>query len=294
MRVRSAGNRWAHVVVALAAVGWPVPAFGLGDEKPAAGEVQKDIAYAAGGDQQKLDLYVPAEKGFATVVFTYGGGWHTGSRKSVAPVGEKLRALGFGCALLSHRLSPADKFPAHAEDVAAGFAWVKGHIAAEGGDPKRVFLMGHSSGAHLSLLIAADPKYLAKHKLGPADVAGVVGLSPPVDLEPRKDGKGFGDALMGGRGADAFRRDTDLMKTASPIRHVSKDLPRTILVVGEKDFPMLEGDAKAFVERAAAEKARASLFVTKGRDHMGVVRALLDDKSDVQEKVREFLGPPKD
>jgi acetyl esterase/lipase len=261
---------------------------------PKDGSVELDVPYADGGDQQKLDLYLPAKKGFATIVFTYGGGWHTGSRKSVAVVGEKLQSFGYGCALLSHRLSPKDKFPAQIEDVAAGFAWVKGHIADKGGDPKQVFLIGHSSGAHLSLLLAADPKYLAKHKLAPGDIAGVVGLSPPVDLEPRKDGKGFGDALMAGHGADVFARDPAVMRDASPIRHLSRNLPPVLLIVGERDFPMLEADAKAFVERAREQKATADSFVTKGRDHMGVVRALLDERSDVLERVQSFLSKPKE
>jgi acetyl esterase/lipase len=197
------------------------PALAAGEDKVRLPAVEKDIPYADGGDQHKLDLYLPAKKGFATVVFTFGGGWHTGSRKSVTPVGEKLQSLGFGCALVSHRLSPKDKFPAQIEDLAAAFAWVKKHVAEKGGDPERVFLMGHSSGAHLSLLLAADPKYLARHKLSPADVLAVVGLSTPVDIEPRKDGKGFGDTLMGGRGADAFSRDVAVMRDASPVRHVS-------------------------------------------------------------------------
>jgi acetyl esterase/lipase len=265
------------------------------DDKPAPlPDVEKDVPYADGGDQHKLDLYLPAKKGFATVVFTYGGGWHTGSRKSVTPIGEKLQSLGFGCALVSHRLSPKDKFPAHIEDVAAAFAWVKKHIAEKGGDPRRVYLMGHSSGAHLSLLLAADPKYLARHQLSPADVAAVVGLSTPVDLQPRKDGKGFGDALMGGRGADAFSRDVAVMRDASPIRHISKRLPPVLLVVGERDFPMLEGDAKAFVEKAKEAGADATLFVAKGRDHMGVVRSLLDEKSPVRDRVLEFLRRRKE
>ncbi len=254
--------------------------------------IEVDIAYADGGDQHKLDLYIPKREGFATVVFTYGGGWHTGSRKSVAPVGEKLQGLGYGCALLGHRLSPKDKFPAQIEDVAAGFAWVKKHIAERGGDPKRVYLAGHSSGAHLSLLLATDPRYIAKHELTPKDIAGVVGLSSPVDLEPRRDKTGFGDALMGGRGADVFSRDPNVMRAASPIRHVTKDLPPTLLVVGEKDFPMLEADAKAFAEKAAGVKAACAVFVAPKLDHMGVVRALLDDKSAVRGKVEAFLSGP--
>jgi len=262
-------------------------------KSPAQPAVEKDIPYADGGDQQMLDLYLPGNKDFSTIVFTYGGGWQTGSRKSVTAIGEKFQSLGFGCALLSHRLGPKDKFPSQIEDVAAGFAWVKKNIAAKGGDPKRVFLMGHSSGAQLSLLLAADRQYLAKHKLTPADIAGVVGLSSPVDLEPRKGGKGFGDALMAGRGADVFSRDTAIMKNASPIQHITKDLPPVFLVVGDRDFPMLEGDAKAFVEKAKAINVAAAMFVAKERDHMAVVRGVIEDGSPVLEQTLAFLNKPK-
>jgi acetyl esterase/lipase len=248
-----------------------------------------DVAYAEGGDEHKLDLYLPARKGFATIVFTYGGGWHTGSRKSVTPVGKQLQSLGYGCALVSHRLSPAHKFPAQAEDVAAAFAWVKKNIVAKGGDANQVYLMGHSSGAHLSLLIAADPKYLARHKLSPADVGGVIGLSTPVDVQPRKGGKGFGDALMAGKGAAVFSRDPAIMKDASPVQHVSKKLPRTLLVVGPRDFPLLERDAKAFAEKAKESGAEVSVFVAKKCDHMGTVRQLLEADSLIRERVLAFL-----
>jgi acetyl esterase/lipase len=260
-----------------------------GGAGPEGGSVELDVPYAPGGDAQKLDLYLPPQKGFTTVVFTYGGGWHRGSRKSVTPVGKALQALGYGCALVSHRLGPQEKFPAQAEDVAAAFAWVKKNIEAQGGNPRRVVLMGHSSGAHLSLLLATDPKYLAPHKLSPADVAGVVGLSTPVDLEPHPDGRGFGDALMGGRGADVFSRDVAVLKAASPLQHVSGALPPTLLVVGQKDFPMLEGDARAFAEKAKRVGREVPVLLGKGRDHMGVVASLLEDKSPIREQVLSFL-----
>ena len=102
------------VCVSLLALVLVAAAGRAADDRPAPlPAVEKDVPYADGGDQHQLDLYLPAKKGFATVVFTYGGGWHTGSRKSVTPVGEKLQSLGLGCALVSHRLSPKDKFPAH-------------------------------------------------------------------------------------------------------------------------------------------------------------------------------------
>lgn len=256
----------------------------------AAETVELDIPYAKLDEQQKLDLYLPEKKNFTTIVFTYGGGWHTGSRKSVTQIGEQMQRLGFGCALVSHRLSPKHKFPAQAEDLAAAFAWVKAKIEGKGGDLKRVVLMGHSSGAHLSLLLATDETYLARYGLSAKDVLGVVGLSTPVDLEPRDDKRGFGDALMAGRGADVFSRDVAVMKAASPIQHLSRNLPPALLIVGERDFPMLERDALAFAEKAGKANRAVSTFVAKGCDHMGVVRGLLDEDSEVSEQVLAFLG----
>jgi acetyl esterase/lipase len=279
-----------HMILLVGVLAGSAPVGELGQ----GGSIEMDVPYAEGGDQHKLDLFLPEQKGFTTIVFTYGGGWHTGSRKSVTRIGEQLQRLGFGCALPSHRLGPKDKFPAQAEDVAAAFAWVKKSIEARGGNPKRVVLMGHSSGAHLSLLLATDPQYLAKHKLSSADIAAVVGLSTSVDLEPRKDKKGFGDVLLAGKGADVFSRDAVVLKAASPIQHISKDLPPTLLVVGENDFPMLERDAQEFAEKAKKAGRAVTMFVGKGCDHMGVVRSLLEDRSAIRERVLAFLKKVED
>lgn len=257
-------------------------------------KIEADLPYVDDQkDEHKLDLYVPAKEKFTTIMFTYGGGWQKGTRKSVVTIGEAFRKVGYGCALLSHRLGPAAKFPAQAEDVAAGFAWVKSNIAKRGGDPARVVLAGHSSGAHLSLLVATDPQYLKVHKLSPKDVFGVIGLSTPTDLEPRESKSGFGDALMGGRGADTFGRDPKVLKEASPIQHLTKDLPPTLLVVGEKDFPMLEADAKAFAGKAKGLGVTVETFTAKGKDHMGVVAAVREEKEPIREKVNEFLAELK-
>ena len=264
-------------------------AFGCRAQAQQLPNVEMDIAYGKDDAAQKLDLYLPANKGFATVVYTYGGGWHAGSGKSSKPIAEKLQNLGYGCALISHRLSPPFPFPTHAEDVAAAFAWVKANIAKRGGNAKRIILAGHSSGAHLSLLIAADSRYLMKYKLSAKDILAVIGLSSPVDLEPKPDGRGYGDTLMGGRGADAFNRDVGLLKDASPIQHLSKTLPPTLLVVGERDFPMLETDAKAFAKKAEGFGLKVETMLASGKDHMGVARGMTDDTDAVFLRVAEFL-----
>jgi hypothetical protein len=123
----------------------------------------------------------------------------------------------------------------------------------------------------------------------PGDVRGVIGLSTPVDLEPRKDGKGFGDALLKGKGAVVFSRDAAVMKNASPVQHLSKKMPRTLLVVGDADLPMLEGDAKASAEKAKETGAKVSVFVATKCNHMGTVGQLIEPDGLVLERVRAFL-----
>jgi dipeptidyl aminopeptidase/acylaminoacyl peptidase len=84
------------------------------------------------------------------------------------------------------------------------------------------------------------------------------------------------------------------MRRASPIQHVSKELPPTLLIVGEKDFPMLARDARTFAEKAKGVGREVTTFVAKGCDHMGVVRSLLEDRSPVREEVLAFLKKLED
>jgi acetyl esterase/lipase len=247
-----------------------------------------DIRYAR-EPIQTLDLYLPAGTGFITVVYTYGGGWHSGSGKSSRPIAEELVRLGYACALVSHRLFPPDPFPAPVEDLAAAFAWVKSNIASRGGNPKKVLLAGHSSGAHLSLLLATNPKYLLAYHMTPGDIRAVIGLSTPVDLSRHPDGLGYGDVLLSGHGGDPFRRDEALMRDASPISHVSQGLPATLLVTGESDFPMLAADAHTFARKASGFGDRVRVVVVPGRDHMGVARGMIDDRDVVLTTVQEFI-----
>ena len=251
--------------------------------------VEEDIRYGKEAESQTLDLYLPGTNNFTTIVYTYGGGWHSGSGKSSRPIAEKLQALGYGVALVSHRLSPPYYFPAHAEDLAAAIAWVRSNIAARGGSPGRIVLAGHSSGAHLGLLVATDPKYLAAHGLKRSDITAVIALSAPTDLSPRSDGRGYGDALLAGHGADAFKRDPVLMKDASPVSHVCAGLPPLLLLVGEQDFPAIDGQTREFARKAEAAGNIVEFALIPGKDHMSMARGMTDANDPVFVRVLAFL-----
>src|SRR5262249_56357633 len=80
-------------------------------------------------------------------------------------VGEFLARQGIGVVLPNYRLSPEVKHPEHVKDIARAFAWTRAHIAQYGGDPDKIFLAGHSAGAHLVALPSTPRPYPPPHAL---------------------------------------------------------------------------------------------------------------------------------
>jgi len=113
--------------------------------------------------RQKLDVYEPSQKldrAAPVVVFFYGGSWQFGERRNYRFVGQALADHGIVAVLPDYRLYPEVTFPGFVEDGAKAVRWTHDNIARFGGDPSRVFLMGHSAGAHIATLLALDEHYL--------------------------------------------------------------------------------------------------------------------------------------
>jgi acetyl esterase/lipase len=138
--------------------------------------------------RQKLDIYQPASAapagGWPTVVFFYGGSWNSGERASYKFVAEALAARGVLTLVADYRLYPEVRFPDFLNDTALALAFGFSESARLGGNPKRVFVMGHSAGAYNAAMLALDPRWLAPTGHTPAELAGWIGLAGPYDFLP--------------------------------------------------------------------------------------------------------------
>ena len=154
---------------------------------PRAGiNVTQDLAYSD-GLRHTLDVYSPRQgvTPVPVIVFFYGGGWETGDKAMYGFVGASLAERGVVVIIPDYRLHPAVQFPAFIDDGAAVVAWAHANAAKFGGDPHRLFLMGHSAGAQIATLLALDPAYLRSASLTPdRDICGVIGLAGPYDFLP--------------------------------------------------------------------------------------------------------------
>ena len=182
-------------------------------------------------NRQKLDIYLPkVNVGQTTnalkkvIIFYYGGNWDSGERADYKFVGEALSAQGFVVVIPDYRVYPEVLFPEFMADPASAAKWVKANINQYGGDPNKVFLAGHSAGAHIAVMLALNAEYLAKQNLAPHDFSGVIGLAGPYDFLPLKS-----DRLKA-----IFGDETEQWKS-QPINFVDGKNPPLLLAVGKKD-----------------------------------------------------------
>jgi len=98
-------------------------------------------------ERQRLDVYRPSLHARPVLVVFHGGGFIRGDKSQCINIGFWGARAGFVTVLASYRLAPDVRWPSGPEDVIAVWRWVQAHIAAFGGDPARVVLMGESAGA---------------------------------------------------------------------------------------------------------------------------------------------------
>lgn len=133
--------------------------------------VLSDLSYGPDADQA-VDVYLPDTLSAQSpvLVMVHGGGWIIGDKTNDRVWEEKQAhwgALGYVFASVNYRMLPDAPVAVQASDVASALKFVQDHAAQWGGDPAQLVLMGHSAGAHLAALIAADRALQAKAGLAP-------------------------------------------------------------------------------------------------------------------------------
>jgi acetyl esterase/lipase len=284
------------LVAALASL---LPLFAAGSVAPSP---ERDVAYGTDA-AQRLDLFTPDTRNFPVVIFVHGGSL-TGGDKADADYGkvcDAFPAAGVGCVNVNYRLLPAAAWPAPADDVAAAIEWVHANIAARGGGPKQLFLLGHSSGAMLVALVGSDARFLARHQLTTDVLRGVMPMGSIMwddDLRQsiEKNGRERVDA--------AFTRDPRGLAFGSlenyesqwPINYVRAGLPAYHFLIAESEQvnpPILKTNRK-FVDDSRARGNRAELTVFTGRTHYSNIRQLHQPGDQVFATVLAFVkGIPR-
>ena len=257
----------ARIFVAALLAGCSSDPLALLDRITPGGAAVRGFAYGADA-RQALDVYRPAAAlvpgaRVPVVVFFYGGRWQGFARSQFRFVGEAFASRGYLAVLPDTRVYPDVVFPAFVEDGVQALRWVEDHAAEHGGDPGRVFLAGHSAGAHVAALLALDARWRTGAGVPAAHLAGFIGMSGPYDFLPFADADVR--ALMG---PEAGWPETQ------PIRFVSPDDPPTLLQYGLRDDLVFPHNARNLQAALRAQGVPAGLIEYPSLDHYGVVASL--------------------
>jgi len=210
-----------------------------------------------------LDLYLPtAGKNHPVVVFFFGGGWDSGDKASYKFVGAALADAGIIAVVPNYRLYPRAKFPAFMQDAAQAVAWARAHAPDWGGDPERLYVVGHSAGAHIAVLLALDDEYLRQAGGSSRWLSGAVGLSGPYNFLP------FTEDYLN----DLFGPAANFPRT-QPINYVRADAPPLLLMHGLRDQRVRPANTRSLAAAMQAAGGRVTTHYFEQAGHSDLVAA---------------------
>jgi acetyl esterase/lipase len=223
---------------------------------------QTDLVYGP-APANTVDLYLPRHADRTPiVVFFFGGGWNSGDKSSYKFVGAALAAAGVIVVMPDYSLYPGAKFPRFMQDAAQAVAWTRAHAREWGGDPQQLFLVGHSSGAYIAILLALDQEYLQQVGGSSRWLRGVAGLAGPYDFLP------FTESYLD----DLFGPPANFPRS-QPINFVRTQAPPLLLMHGLRDTRVSPNNTRSLT--AALERIGAPVTTRyfPQADHADLVAA---------------------
>ena len=226
------------------------------------------------GASETLDLFIPPGATAAPMmIFIHGGAWRAlGKDDASAPAPA---FVGAGCiyAALGFDNIPAATLPAMADQVRRAVLWLAANAARFGGDPARLFVAGHSSGAHLcAVLLTTDWPALGQ----PPDLLkGGVCLSGLYELYP---------VLLSARGSYVHLSPAEV-DALSPLRHMGRVACPVLVGNGGRESPEFIRQAGAFAAVLAGMGRLAARAVVPELNHFQVPNQLNDAGTPLSQAV---------
>lgn len=244
-----------------------------GDARTQKGVIYSDAKDA--GVETSLDVYSPSSGADLPIIcWIHGGGWQIGNKERVDLKKRAFNEKGFVLVSINYRLHPETDYKGQAHDVAQAIRWIKMHAKEFGGTPERIFVMGHSAGAHLAALVSTDERYLKEQGLTLKNIRGVILLDGAAYDIPRQIELA---ALprMKQMYETVFTKDSKTQHDASPIAHVEKGKsipPFLILHIASRRDGKIQSEALANAINEAG--GNAEVISEPNKSHATINREL--------------------
>ena len=261
----------------------------LHEKEPYQGvKVERDVKYGD-ADRNLLDVFMPvsASQPRPVLIFVHGGAFVAGDRREPGtPFFDNIMLWavrnGFVGVNMTYRLAPQAKWPAGAEDIGSAVQWVANNIGERGGNPARIYLMGHSAGAiHVASYVSHPEFYEVKG----GGVAGAIMISGLYDLTAMQ----LGDPERAYFGADPSRYAEEsslqgLATTNIPLMIVAAEMDPAMFL---RQFALL----KDAICKTASGCPRA--LILPQHSHMSEVYSINTADTRLTDQILDFVKTGK-
>ncbi len=212
---------------------------------------------------------VRANEKLPAIAFFFGGAWMIGTvQDSVAPA-RYLAERGMVAVVVDYRVYCRNKVDIVEEiaDAKSAMRWLRAHADELGIDPNRLAASGGSSGGHIALSTAmfADLDEQTEDR-AVSSRPNLLALFYPCVDETTEEEKSYGAPAIGTHGEDV-----------SPLYHVQRGLPPTIIFVGTADT--MDAEDKSYCSKAQTSGNHCNVIEYPGAPHgFFVQRANKDNK----------------
>jgi arylformamidase len=222
------------------------------------------VAYGA-TPHEMLDIYPARRPSAPIMVFVHGGAWRAGRARDSSYGAEPFVRAGahFVVPDFINAIESGGDLMAMIEQVRRGVAWTARNAASFGGDPGRLYITGHSSGAHLGgcVLITDWEKDFG---LPPDTVKGATLCSGMYDLKPVRLSK-----------RSEYVKFTDTTEEALSIqRHLDRIRCPVTLLHGTLETPEFQRQSREFAAALKAAGKPVRLIVAENYNHFEIGETL--------------------
>ena len=237
---------------------------------------------------EKLNIFAPKKTAVLkeVLIFVYGGNWNSGRKGLYSFFGSRWARKDVLTVIVDYPKSPKANYDEMAIDVAKAVKWVKENISKYGGDPKKIFISGHSAGGHLAALVAIKKDYFDRVGIN-NPLKGIILIDAAgLDMYGYLRGEGF---EPGNTYLNTFTNNEKQWKEASPIYFLHNDMPPMLIYRGSKTYPSIEESNEKFVTSLKAFVPNPNYKILAGKKHVPMITQFFNTGNDRYREMKAFM-----
>ncbi|CAF2530928.1 unnamed protein product [Rotaria sp. Silwood2] len=237
-----------------------------------------------------LDVYYSTKDSLRDVlIFVHGGKWKSDHKNRYNFLGRNFVREGLVTVIINYSLLP-NQIDRIAQDCAAAVIWVHQNISNYGGNPDRIFLMGHSSGGHLIEFINCNSRFFIQHNMT-NPIHGIILLDAfGLDMHEYLNQASSKNSKHYNTFIEVFSNNPEKWSEASPMKYWKNIRNPHLILIGERTYPSIQAQNRhLFGNLIASKKAPAEFYEIPHRHHTEMIIYMLFHKSQQYNIILNFM-----